>query len=164
MPCGWRGPYLRLALGQTSIRDGWGNPLILFSDLAGTPAAVGDPILAVSSTAAQRQQPLQCAAGSQYRTGPDRRQRKRLRCWIPMETPPTRPGAVQVWMYGPNPSTGGLWESQCTTTTATDGVVSYSIPAGVYAPVSCVPISAAVEPRRREEPHRAVSTKRCHQP
>ena len=37
-------------------------------------------------------------------------------------------------MYGPNPSNGVLWEVQCTTVTATDGVVSYSLPAGVYAP------------------------------
>ena len=26
VPCGWRGPYLRLGIGQTDPRDGWGNP------------------------------------------------------------------------------------------------------------------------------------------
>ena len=24
--CGWRGPYLRLGIGQTTLTDGWGNP------------------------------------------------------------------------------------------------------------------------------------------
>ena len=52
VPCGWRGPYLRLGVGQTSLRDGWGNPLNLFSDLAGDAAAVGNPILVVSSSGA----------------------------------------------------------------------------------------------------------------
>ena len=28
VPCGWRGPYLRLALGDDTVRDGWGNPYI----------------------------------------------------------------------------------------------------------------------------------------
>lgn len=26
VPCGWRGPYLRLNIGQTTLADGWGNP------------------------------------------------------------------------------------------------------------------------------------------
>ena len=52
VPCGWRGPYLRLAPGQTSVHDGWGNPMNLFSDTAGDLAAVGNSILVVSSSGA----------------------------------------------------------------------------------------------------------------
>ncbi len=26
LPCGWRGPYLNLAVGQDSVRDSWSNP------------------------------------------------------------------------------------------------------------------------------------------
>jgi hypothetical protein len=135
VPCGWRGPYLRLGVGQTSIRDGWGNPLNLFGDLSGDPAVLGGPILSVSSggagssTASPYNAPLAVniapapilVSGNVY--------------LLDSNGNPTNPTtAVQVWMYGPNPSTGGLWEAQCTTVTATDGVVSYSIPAGVYAP------------------------------
>jgi len=29
VPCGWRGPYLRLAAGETILRDGWGRPFEL---------------------------------------------------------------------------------------------------------------------------------------
>jgi hypothetical protein len=50
---------------------------------------------------------------------------------------PTNPSSgvqIQVWMYGPNPNTGLLLENPCALTTATDGVVSYSLPAGVFAP------------------------------
>ena len=49
-------------------------------------------------------------------------------------TNPSGAAAVQVWMYGPNPSNGGLWEVECTPTASSDGVVSYSLPTGVYAP------------------------------
>jgi len=132
VPCGWRGPYLRLAVGQTSVRDGWGNPLNLSGDLAGDPAAVGNPILVVSSTGGASSPynapllaniaPAQIIiSGNVY--------------VLDSNGNPTNPtNTVQVWMYGPNPSTGLLWEYQCTQTTATDGVVSYSLPAGVYAP------------------------------
>jgi prepilin-type N-terminal cleavage/methylation domain-containing protein len=29
VPCGWRGPYLRLPVGASRLCDGWGNPFIL---------------------------------------------------------------------------------------------------------------------------------------
>ena len=51
VPCGWRGPYLRLALGQTSIRDGWGNPLNL-PQLRRAPGGRGQPIAVVSAAVA----------------------------------------------------------------------------------------------------------------
>lgn len=28
VPCGWRGPYLRLARGDDTVRDGWGRPYV----------------------------------------------------------------------------------------------------------------------------------------
>jgi prepilin-type N-terminal cleavage/methylation domain-containing protein len=29
VPCGWRGPYVRLPIGSAALRDGWGNPHLL---------------------------------------------------------------------------------------------------------------------------------------
>ena len=43
--CGWRGPYIRLAVGNTALRDGWGRPFTLENmsgdeiDLATSPPA-----------------------------------------------------------------------------------------------------------------------------
>jgi prepilin-type N-terminal cleavage/methylation domain-containing protein len=31
VPCGWRGPYIRLPFGSAALRDGWGNPFLLLS-------------------------------------------------------------------------------------------------------------------------------------
>lgn len=48
VPCGWRGPYLRLPVGTADLRDGWGNPLVLL-DESGNGATVGTPIHSVGS-------------------------------------------------------------------------------------------------------------------
>jgi type II secretory pathway pseudopilin PulG len=43
LPGGWRGPYVRLGLGGTTLLDGWSRPIVaLRAD--GTPASPGDPI------------------------------------------------------------------------------------------------------------------------
>ena len=39
VPCGWRGPYLRLGIGQSALADGWGNPFELLK-VDRTPVAV----------------------------------------------------------------------------------------------------------------------------
>jgi type II secretory pathway pseudopilin PulG len=44
LPCGWRGPYLRLPVGASRLCDGWGNPFILTT--SGNPPV----ITAVAST------------------------------------------------------------------------------------------------------------------
>jgi prepilin-type N-terminal cleavage/methylation domain-containing protein len=128
VPCGWRGPYLRLAPGQTSILDGWGNALVLVPNGNGQVVCVSSNGAATgpySSTNAPLQVNIAPAqiivSGNVY--------------VLDSNGNPTNPtNAVQIWMYGPNPSTGLLLEYQCTQTTATDGVVSYNLPAGVYAP------------------------------
>ena len=51
VPCGWRGPYLRLNVGETALRDGWGNPLVLLN-LSSKSAAVGDAVAVVQSLGA----------------------------------------------------------------------------------------------------------------
>jgi prepilin-type N-terminal cleavage/methylation domain-containing protein len=51
VPCGWRGPYLRLPLGTADVRDGWGNPLVLLND-AGDVATMGESIHRVGSLGA----------------------------------------------------------------------------------------------------------------
>jgi type II secretory pathway pseudopilin PulG len=50
--CGWRGNYLRLGVGQSTLQDGWGNAFdLLKSDMA-TAAGNGDAIAAVRSRGA----------------------------------------------------------------------------------------------------------------
>ena len=53
VPCGWRGPYLRLPVGTPDLRDGWGNPLVLL-DESDNVATVGTPIHSVGSLAADK--------------------------------------------------------------------------------------------------------------
>ena len=36
VPCGWRGPYLRLSVGENEISDGWGGPLANTTTPSGT--------------------------------------------------------------------------------------------------------------------------------
>jgi prepilin-type N-terminal cleavage/methylation domain-containing protein len=134
VPCGWRGPYLRLSPGQTSIRDGWGNPLILLNQ-AGSPAAAGDPIWSVSSSGGGNGlyngslgvnfPPPQNTVGGSVAYGIVISGAVNA---FNFHRSSSSGNTVQVWMYGPNPNTGGLWELQCTTTKATDGVVSYGPP------------------------------------
>lgn len=46
LPCGWRGPYLRFGVGETDLRDGWGEA---FVPLASTLAALdGEEVIAIS--------------------------------------------------------------------------------------------------------------------
>jgi prepilin-type N-terminal cleavage/methylation domain-containing protein len=45
VPCGWRGPYLRLAPGETSLRDGWGRPFELLKQ-----TNVGNSRVLIAST------------------------------------------------------------------------------------------------------------------
>jgi len=46
---GWRGPYLRLAPGQTGLRDGWGNSLKLRTSIPADVAASGEAVASVHS-------------------------------------------------------------------------------------------------------------------
>lgn len=47
---GWRGPYLRLPVGQLRLRDGWGNPLMLFQPDVAAPRDT--PVTAASQSIA----------------------------------------------------------------------------------------------------------------
>ncbi len=50
---GWRGGYLRLGVGQTTLTDGWGNPYDLLGADGLTPVVnPGDPVFAVRSRGA----------------------------------------------------------------------------------------------------------------
>ncbi len=134
VPCGWRGPYLRLGVGQASILDGWANALYLVN-AAGSQAGVDDRILAVSSGAGTGAYSSANAPLAVNVAPPQIAVRGNVYLLDSNGNPTNPTSALQVWMYGPNPlPPGGLWEVQCPTLTATDGVVSYNIPAGVYAP------------------------------
>jgi prepilin-type N-terminal cleavage/methylation domain-containing protein len=49
---GWRGTYLRLGIGRTTLTDGWGRPYDLLKADAATPVAAGDEIVAIRSRGA----------------------------------------------------------------------------------------------------------------
>ncbi|MCG8508327.1 MAG: prepilin-type N-terminal cleavage/methylation domain-containing protein [Rhodospirillales bacterium] len=49
MLSGWRGPYVRLPVGSSNLRDGWGGDYELDDDAGQTVNAAGDPIGRVSS-------------------------------------------------------------------------------------------------------------------
>lgn len=45
---GWRGPYLRLGIGESRLRDGWGRAFDLLRPDGG-PAGAGEPVAAIRS-------------------------------------------------------------------------------------------------------------------
>lgn len=47
--CGWRGPYFRLPIGTSVLRDGWGGPFILTDSAGGPVDLLRDPIGLVAS-------------------------------------------------------------------------------------------------------------------
>jgi prepilin-type N-terminal cleavage/methylation domain-containing protein len=129
VPCGWRGPYVRLPLGHDYLLDGWGNSFVLLNT-SGTAAELNQTIREVWSLGAD-----QLAGGTQYDSDvgvvfDESRWQMTLQGNVYLvdssgqRTNPT--GGVLVMLYGPNPDTGGLLETQVTTTT-TSGVVSYSV-------------------------------------
>jgi prepilin-type N-terminal cleavage/methylation domain-containing protein len=50
--CGWRGSYLQLGIGQTTILDGWGNPYDYLHNDGLTPCVDADPIEIIRSRGA----------------------------------------------------------------------------------------------------------------
>lgn len=131
VPCGWRGPYLRLPLGHDYLLDGWGNALGLLNP-SGAAAALNQTIREVWSLGADH-----AAGGTQYDNDlgvvfDNSRWQMTLQGNVYLldssgqRTNPT--SNVIVMLYGPDPDTGGLLETQVTTTTnATTNVVSYGV-------------------------------------
>ncbi len=129
VPCGWRGPYLRLPPGQSGLLDGWGNQFNLL-DSSGNPVAPGGTIATVQSNgsgssgpynaplAVSIQPPPIVVAGYVY-----------VNSSGTISNPPNG-SQVYVRLFGPNPGTGGVQEIQLTVTTGTDGVVSFAMPPG----------------------------------
>jgi type II secretory pathway pseudopilin PulG len=132
VPSGWRGPYLRLPVGQGVLRDGWGNPVSLLNG-SGNPAATGEAIAAVRSfgadgapggtqdydvdlTVTLADRIAVAASGNVYvLDGNGQRQN------------PPDPSQIRVVLYGPNPTTGNVLETVVPTTVRADGVVSYAV-------------------------------------
>lgn len=54
LPCGWRGPYLRLPLGSTQVLDGWGHALHFVAE-DGTPAVGAQALAGVTTLGADAQ-------------------------------------------------------------------------------------------------------------
>lgn len=130
VPCGWRGPYVRLPLGHDYLLDAWGNALAMVN-ASGEAPALGQPIREVWSLGADR-----LAGGTQYDADigvvfPDSRWQMAIQGNVYLldstgqRTNPS--GQVIVMLYGPNPDTGGLMQTPITTSAdSTSGVVSYS--------------------------------------
>ena len=53
LPCGWRGPYLQLAAGQTELKDPWGRAPELLTDVQNQLFTVRIPIPESSSLGSQ---------------------------------------------------------------------------------------------------------------
>ena len=149
VPCGWRGPYLRLAPGQTSIRDGWGNPMNLFSDTTGDLAGVGTSILVVSSNGAGSSPGSPYNAPLTANIGPSPIvvggiAVNGIAVSGTVSVVDSNGNAVnasgtqiQVWMYFPDPTRkSGFRELQCIVTPGSVGTfsyLSYSVPTDVQA-------------------------------
>jgi prepilin-type N-terminal cleavage/methylation domain-containing protein len=116
VPCGWRGPYLRLPIGATDLRNGWANTFqILRAD--GNPAMNGEPIDMIGSLGANN-----AVGGASYEgdtsvifrstAGLIDRYGASLAGQVILQTADGQPrdatGPVTVNLYGPNPATGGV--------------------------------------------------------
>jgi len=118
---GWRGPYLRLPLGRTELRDGWGHPFSLATN--GTGEVIGLSSLGADAQAggsgldadlplSLSDRPTTTVSGNVY-----------LVDAVGTRTNPT--GTVIVRMYGPDPATGGVRQLTADIAVSADGVVSY---------------------------------------
>jgi prepilin-type N-terminal cleavage/methylation domain-containing protein len=136
VPCGWRGPYLRLPAGQSGLLDGWGNPFDLL-DSSGNPVAPGGTIATVQSNGSGSNGPYNAPLSVSIQPPPIA-----VAGYVYVQSSsgsisnPPSGSQVYVRLFGPNPSTGGVQELPLTVTTGTDGVVSFAMPSGtaVYAP------------------------------
>jgi hypothetical protein len=133
VPCGWRGPYVRLPLGNNYLLDGWGNAMAQLNP-SGSAAQLNQPIREVWSLGADH-----VAGGTQYDADigvafGDNRWQMAVQGNVYLldgnaqRQNPSDPSQVIVMFYGPNPDTGGLQETHVTASAnATTGVVSFSL-------------------------------------
>jgi hypothetical protein len=143
VPCGWRGPYVQLALGTQEIRDGWGNYFDMLLDAAGDVAAAGQPLFAVRSRGADGSIGVPASGAGPYDA--DTVLTLSQPCLsITVSgnvylvnsgtlTNPPNPGQITVTMFGPDPATGLVLQTPAQITPGANGVVSYSFTQPVTA-------------------------------
>ena len=113
--CGWRGPYVRLPIGATDLRDGWGEPPELL-DVEDDPiVAAGDLIAQVRSVGGLgyggdlRAVFRRAATGEDYVgalvTGEVRRWDAATGSY---RYPKQSDGDVRIVLFGPNPANGRI--------------------------------------------------------
>ena len=165
VPCGWRGPYLRLGVGQTSIRDGWGNaaePVQRPRRGLGGPGR-SDPVRRQHGAAAAPAAPTTRPWPSISRR-PRSPSAEMCTCWIPMETPPTRPARFRSGCTVPTRAPAGSGRLNAPRSRPPTAWSAIAFRRGFTRPVSCGVPGQQSSRGDREEPHRAVSTERCNEP
>jgi hypothetical protein len=131
VPCGWRGPYLRLPIGKSELRDGWGRALDLFNASASLVSA-GQAIAAVGSRGADGD-----LGGTDYNAdlslsflNPDRTSMTVSgNVYVLVDGQrqnPADPSQVRVVLYGPDTASAACVQGTPVPTTVAGGVVSYS--------------------------------------
>lgn len=130
VPCGWRGPYVRLPIAHDQLLDGWGNPFALLN-ATGNAAAVNQPVFGVRCLGADN-----LSGGTQYDTDFEVAFGGRVEMTVrgnvyvldatgQPQNPPD-PEQVTVRLFGPHPTTGEVLETVAAKTTEA-GVVSYNV-------------------------------------
>jgi len=149
---GWRGGYLQLGVGQTSVADGWGNPFDLLHADGVTVCANGDPIEVLRSRGANPQTDTPTTTGfdayqylaynSTVQLGSVPPTNRYLSTFLTgsvyfydsytgqLETPNPANGNVVVTLFGAglDPTTNYVSAQSATITISTTGGVTYSIP------------------------------------
>jgi hypothetical protein len=163
VPCGWRGPYLRLPPGVGNLRNSWGNPFVLLR-ADGAIAADGQPIEIIRSLGSD-----QAVGGTGYALDSDlivasaalavNRYAAPVTGQVQLidttGMPRSATGPISVVLYAPNPATGGVLSvSLPVTATMSTGVYTFGNPAG-YTPSMGARVIRAYEgtpPTQRSRP------------
>ncbi|HYG73961.1 MAG TPA: prepilin-type N-terminal cleavage/methylation domain-containing protein [Planctomycetota bacterium] len=122
VPCGWRGPYLRMPFGESVLNDGWGKPFDLRKANRTDPCLANDLIEIFRSLGSDNT--LTTSATNDYRedlylnlktdavaTYPSVSQSNRVQNTFTITVHKTTlgnapTGSVELRMFGPNPDTG----------------------------------------------------------
>jgi len=172
VPCGWRGPYLRLGVGQTDLLDGWGRHYDLFKFNRGA-VVVGEQVSLFRSRGSDHPD-LNSAPSNDYReelymtfqtdafaspiypvaTAVDRHHASSVVVTVVNANGSALSGTLSVKYYGPDPATGGvkLISLPVTGLPATSAIVTFNDPAITIGPRILRVYEGAAPPYPRKSP------------